>query len=657
MADMFRRRLRVLTIDELHCVENWKTFRPMYAELAVLRARLPNVPYLGCTATLGRDKVQAIRTGAGFNPSEPVVRTSVDRPEISIHLLLIEGNLKSFDDLRRFFPLNKEGAVLDAWCVPKTVFYFDSIRDILAFTQIVRKFWMPEFRYPSSAEQWIQPYFATMAEPDKQRVSREFEKADNPDQPDQGPIYRILVATEGYGMGADNPDIVNIIQYRIPEHFDSLVQRKGRAKRNGKLQGRFFFVVDRYASEMRLPKKPRRAATGPQMDYLVGNQSESGSDADTQVPSTGAAASKADAERRSKQQPQMMRFVNTKDCYRKAELGYYEDSTYKDGTVRPPMECCSLCNRDQHIPPFRPLPPVPKGDILFEAWMTKKLCDWRTRKVQALSYNSAVVPRIGTMVLPDIIVQKIAKHPRHIVDENSLRTYCPHWGEFDRYKDEIIEICRFAVENSGAGSELWAMDRARIEAIPMARRKVQPTSQPPPDPTEKDLAIKARRERRNAFLIRNGHALDAEKPEKRGRKTTKKTASSQGSNSQDCSPALSEAEPSQVGSSQAGYSQENFEDMDLQPIETEQVESRHPSIGFIGQSVAPTALSEQGSSSGLQFQIAEDYIANQERSRSSAGVERVPLAAIDKNILGSQEGSRGKGTSPRLNGWYGRGKP
>jgi len=37
-------------------------------------------------------------------------------------------------------------------------------------------------------------------------------------------------------MGADNPDITVIVQYRIPEQLDSPIQRKGRASRNGQRQ-------------------------------------------------------------------------------------------------------------------------------------------------------------------------------------------------------------------------------------------------------------------------------------------------------------------------------------------------------------------------------------------------------------------------------------
>lgn len=94
--------------------------------------RLPPTPYLGVTATLGRDKVDTIKTNDGFDPDCHIVRTSVDRPKISTHVIVAECNLSTFDDLRRFFLLGK-----DIRCrqdIPKTVFY------LLAFVKIVRDF-------------------------------------------------------------------------------------------------------------------------------------------------------------------------------------------------------------------------------------------------------------------------------------------------------------------------------------------------------------------------------------------------------------------------------------------------------------------------------------------------------------------------------------
>lgn len=45
----------------------------------------------------------------------------------------------------------------------------------------------------------------------------------------------ILVATDAYGMGIDNPDIKLVIQWDFPITFDAMIQRLGRAGRKGGL--------------------------------------------------------------------------------------------------------------------------------------------------------------------------------------------------------------------------------------------------------------------------------------------------------------------------------------------------------------------------------------------------------------------------------------
>ena len=51
--NIFRSLLCLFAIDRIHIVENWKFFRPIFAELQKLRARLPQEPYLDYTTALG----------------------------------------------------------------------------------------------------------------------------------------------------------------------------------------------------------------------------------------------------------------------------------------------------------------------------------------------------------------------------------------------------------------------------------------------------------------------------------------------------------------------------------------------------------------------------------------------------------------------------
>ena len=60
---MFTDCLRVVNIDEAHCINIWGgSFRPDYSELGILRGRIPkNVPFLLASATLPEHILDDIR--------------------------------------------------------------------------------------------------------------------------------------------------------------------------------------------------------------------------------------------------------------------------------------------------------------------------------------------------------------------------------------------------------------------------------------------------------------------------------------------------------------------------------------------------------------------------------------------------------------------
>ena len=92
----FRDRIGLVAIDECHLVSTWATFREAYAKVFTLRSNLlPSVVWFGCTATLTREQeVEVLQFGGfrreGHGPGElEIVRTSIDRPDISFHFLPI----------------------------------------------------------------------------------------------------------------------------------------------------------------------------------------------------------------------------------------------------------------------------------------------------------------------------------------------------------------------------------------------------------------------------------------------------------------------------------------------------------------------------------------------------------------------------------------
>lgn len=56
----------------------------------------------------------------------------------------------------------------------------------------------------------------------------------------------ILVATDAYGMGINNPDIKLVIQWDLPIIFDSMIQRMGQAGRKGNKQAYFILFTPKW---------------------------------------------------------------------------------------------------------------------------------------------------------------------------------------------------------------------------------------------------------------------------------------------------------------------------------------------------------------------------------------------------------------------------
>ena len=70
---------------------------------------------------------------------------------------------------------------------------------------------------------------------------------------DQNQECTIVVATDAYGMGINNPDIKVVVQWDIPVTIDAMVQRLGRAGRDGTQS--FFVLITPKWSNIRDPKE------------------------------------------------------------------------------------------------------------------------------------------------------------------------------------------------------------------------------------------------------------------------------------------------------------------------------------------------------------------------------------------------------------------
>ncbi|OCK88050.1 P-loop containing nucleoside triphosphate hydrolase protein, partial [Cenococcum geophilum 1.58] len=183
----FRAHVGLVVIDEVHLVANWGgSFRNSYTQLWKVRSLLGRKPWFACTATLDDTTFKIVQELAGFRNNINIVRTSIDRPDLSIIREYIKrGNKK------------------------------DSIRS-----------WLVHYGYQEAqARRAVQLYHASLAIADKDRLYKEFRKPNSE--------IRILLSSDALAHGADIPDIDCVAQYCM--HKDKSVnmmwQRLGRGAR------------------------------------------------------------------------------------------------------------------------------------------------------------------------------------------------------------------------------------------------------------------------------------------------------------------------------------------------------------------------------------------------------------------------------------------
>ena len=234
-TDIFKVKLRrmdvsMITVDESHCISQWGyDFRPAYLQIADIRKLLPGVPVLALTATATPEVVDDIQARLEFREKN-VFRMSFERKNLAYVVRHVEDKE---EEMLHILKCMSGSSIVYTRNRKKT----KEITSLLTRSGITATF-----------------YHAGLSDETKDIRQKAWLKGE----------YRVMVATNAFGMGIDKPDVRLVIHADVPDSPEAYFQEAGRAGRDGQKA----YAVLLFCGRDKVTLKRRVNETFPEKEYI-----------------------------------------------------------------------------------------------------------------------------------------------------------------------------------------------------------------------------------------------------------------------------------------------------------------------------------------------------------------------------------------------------
>ena len=247
-SDLFQTKLRhmkvsFITVDEAHCISQWGyDFRPSYLQIAKIRKLVPQVPILALTATATPQVIEDIQIRLARNPSSTSSTRNTSTSGFQVYKMSFERSnlayvVRHADD--------KIGELIHILKSTKgsAIVYARSRRRTKEYAEIINEAGITATFYHAGLDASV-----------KDQRQREW----------QDDKYRVMVATNAFGMGIDKSDVRVVVHVDCPDSIEAYFQEAGRAGRDG-LKA-YAVLLYNHADERKLSK--RITDNFPEKDYI-----------------------------------------------------------------------------------------------------------------------------------------------------------------------------------------------------------------------------------------------------------------------------------------------------------------------------------------------------------------------------------------------------